>query len=174
MELDWFTLIAQIINFLVLVALLRQLFYGRLIGAMDTREANIRTRLDTAAQAREVAEQEAETYRSRNQAFDEQREAMLAQAGDEAEAHRRELLDSARVEAGKAQAKWLAALENERADLLDGFRERLGHSAFSIASQGLKQLADARLEEQIVRVFIDRIQTLDPAERDKIIAEVKG
>ncbi|MFA5538395.1 MAG: hypothetical protein WCZ72_01280 [Gemmobacter sp.] len=174
MEPDWFTLIAQIINFLVLVALLRHLFYRRLIGAMNAREADIRTRLDRAAQAREVAEQEAESYRDRNRAFEQQREAMLAQAGEEAETRRRELLENARLEAGRAQAKWLATLEHERAELLAGFRERLGQSAFALAGQGLKQLADTRLEEQIVRVFIDRIQTLDPAERDKIIAEVRG
>ena len=174
MQLDWFTLIAQIINFLVLVVLLRQLFYRRLIDAMNMREASIRTRLDSAAQARAAAAQEAESYRNRNRTFDEQRAAMLAGAGEEAEARRRELLDEARLEADRAQAKWLAALERERAQLLEGFRERLGQSAFALAGQGLKQLADTTLEEQILRVFISRVEALEPAERQKIIAEVHG
>ncbi len=37
MLIDWFTIIAQIINFLVLVALLKYFLYGRILQAMDRR-----------------------------------------------------------------------------------------------------------------------------------------
>jgi F-type H+-transporting ATPase subunit b len=38
MGIDWFTLVAQIANFLILVALLKHFLYNRIIKAMDERE----------------------------------------------------------------------------------------------------------------------------------------
>ncbi len=174
MELDWFTLVAQVINFLVLVALLRKLFYRRIIGAMDAREANISGRLEEAARQRATAEQEAESFRTRNRTFDAHREQMLAQAGEEAETRRQQLLEDARLEAERAQAKWLEALQRERSGLLQDFRERLGQGVFTLAGRGLKELADAELEEQILKVFVERVRVLEPAERAKIVAAARG
>ena len=41
MTIDWFTFVAQIINFLILVALLKYFLYGRLVAAMDQRQQDI-------------------------------------------------------------------------------------------------------------------------------------
>ena len=43
MLIDWFTVLAQIVNFLVLVGLLKRFFFGRLIQAVDGRERRIAT-----------------------------------------------------------------------------------------------------------------------------------
>jgi F-type H+-transporting ATPase subunit b len=48
MLIDWFTVVAQIINFLILVALLKHFLYGRIIKAMDQREERINSRLEEA------------------------------------------------------------------------------------------------------------------------------
>ena len=45
MLIDWFTVVAQIVNFLVLVALMKHFLYGRLLRAIDEREAGIAARL---------------------------------------------------------------------------------------------------------------------------------
>ena len=41
MLIDWFTVVAQIVNFLILVALLKRFLYGPLIRAIDARENGI-------------------------------------------------------------------------------------------------------------------------------------
>ncbi|MDX9741288.1 MAG: F0F1 ATP synthase subunit B [Gammaproteobacteria bacterium] len=174
MALDWFTLGAQVVNFLVLVALLRHLFYARLIGAMNAREAHIAGRLEEAARERAAAKQEAEAFRSRNREFDRQRAQMLAQASDEADSHREQMMEQARLEAERAQAQWLEALERERVALLQDIRERLGQGVFTLASRSLRELADAELEEQILKVFIERIRILEPAEREAILTAARG
>lgn len=174
MELDWFTLVAQIVNFLVLVGLLKHFLYDRIIGAMNEREAAIAGRLDEAARARESAEREAESFRSRNRDFEAQREQMLARAADEAGSLRQQLMEDARLEAEKAQAQWLETLQRERQGMLQDFRERVGQGVFALASHGLKELADADLEEQILKVFVERVRTLDPAQRETIVGAVRG
>lgn len=173
MSVDWFTLVAQIVNFLVLVWLLKHLMYGRIIGAMDAREEGIASRLEEAARERAAAEREAGQYRARSLEFEQQREQMLARAGEEAGSHRQALLEEARVEAGKAQAQWLQTLQRERQGLLQDFRERVGQGVFAVASQGLKELADADLEAQVFKVFAQRVQALEPDRREAIVETIR-
>ena len=173
MKIDPVTLIAQIVNFLVLVWLLKRVFYGRVIQAMNERESRITGRLDEAAHQRESAEQEVKLFRTRNRELEEQRDQLLAQVRDEAEAHRRQLLEAARQETETAQVQWLESLNRERQELLRDFRERLGQEVFKLSRQGLKELADSDLEEQILKVFVERVETLAPAEREAIATTIR-
>jgi len=174
MAIDWFTLVAQVINFLVLVGLLKHFLYDRIIGAMNEREAQIAGRLDDAAHERESAAGEAAQFRSRNREFEAQREQFLAEASDEAASLRQQLMEEARLETEQAQGQWLESLQRERQDLLQDFRERLGQGVFSIASHALQELAEAKLEEQVLKVFVEQVRTLDPSERETIVAAVRG
>ena len=79
MLIDWFTVAAQIINFLILVALLKHFLYGRIINAMDQREARITSRLEEAERKKSEAEDEAAAYSRKSQEFDLQREEMISQ-----------------------------------------------------------------------------------------------
>lgn len=174
MGLDWFTLVAQVVNFLVLVWLLKHFLYDRIVRAMNEREAKIAGRLEEAARTRASAVQEAELFRTRNRELEEQRDRMLAQAEEEAESHRQQLMEAAHLETERAQMQWLETLQQERQELLRDFRERLGQGVFTLARQGLKELADADLEEQILKIFVQRLRTLDPAEREAIVAAVRA
>jgi F-type H+-transporting ATPase subunit b len=87
--IDWFTVGAQIVNFLVLIALLKYFLYGRIIKAIDEREKKIASRLEDAEQKKKEAEQEGEAYRTKNQELDAMGERIVAQVREEAETHRR-------------------------------------------------------------------------------------
>lgn len=173
MGLDWFTLIAQAINFLILVWLLKRFLYGRIVRAMDEREATIARRLQEAARQRAAAEQEAERFRARTRELEEQRERILARAEEDAEAHRQQLMDAARRDAESARAEWLETLKRERHELLRDLRERMGQEVFALARHGLRELAEVDLEEQILKVFTERFRALDPAERQAIVEAVR-
>ncbi|MCC7040654.1 MAG: F0F1 ATP synthase subunit B [Burkholderiales bacterium] len=170
---DWFTLIAQIVNFLLLVWLLKHYLFARVVRAMNEREASIASRLEAAARTHASAEQEAETFRTRNREFEEERDEMLARAREEAASHRQQLLEAARRDVDNAQAEWLAMLNREREDLLLDFRERLSGGVVAVARQGLRQLASADLERQILDNFEGRLRTLDAAEREAIAAALR-
>jgi len=49
MEINWFTVIAQIVNFLILVWLLKRFLYKPVLKAIAEREQKIASRLDAAA-----------------------------------------------------------------------------------------------------------------------------
>ena len=63
MELDWVTVSAQVVNFLVLIGLLKRFLYGPIVDAMDRRERHIAERLDEAMAREREAEGEARRHR---------------------------------------------------------------------------------------------------------------
>ena len=67
MQFDLFTFIAQIINFIILVAVLWKILFKRIIKAMDEREANIRSDIEVAEEKKREAQVEYETYREKQQ-----------------------------------------------------------------------------------------------------------
>ena len=52
MLIDWFTVVAQVINFLILMGLLKYFLYNRILGAMDEREQHLAS-LRLQAEAKE-------------------------------------------------------------------------------------------------------------------------
>ena len=55
MHIDWFVFFAQIVNFLILLFLLKKFLYGRIINAMDAREAKIAAIFAEAEECRQKA-----------------------------------------------------------------------------------------------------------------------
>lgn len=58
MLIDWFTVIAQVVNFLILVWLLKRFLYQPILNAIDAREQRVATELaDADAKMNEAAKQ---------------------------------------------------------------------------------------------------------------------
>ena len=165
MLIDWFTVAAQVINFLILVALLKHFLYGRIINAMDQREARITSRLEDAQNKKSEAEDEAAAYNRKSQEFDLQREEMISQAKEEAENFRKDLVLKAREEIDGMQARWHETIQKRKIAFLKELGERTTKEVFAVTRQALRDLADKDLEQQIVDVFIRRIMELDERER---------
>jgi len=86
MRIHWFVLLCQIFNFLLLMYLLKRFLYGRIIKAMDDREAKIVARFAEAEELKIKANEAAELYDKRNQLLSEKSEQMLNEATMAAEA----------------------------------------------------------------------------------------
>jgi alternate F1F0 ATPase, F0 subunit B len=161
MQIDWFTFGAQIVNFLILIGLLKRFLYGPILGAMDAREERISSRLEEARAKREEAEAEAEKYRSMQGDLEEARQKEMAEAEREAEERRQELIREAREEVEHLEREWREALERERESFLRKLSERAVAETIAVARRALRDLADADLEAQAVEVFLERLRTLD-------------
>lgn len=173
MHFDGFTFIIQIINFLVLVALLKHFFYARVIEAMNKREALITARLQESEQARQTARQEAESYQQQRKALAGQREAMLAQTTKEVEAERKTLLAMARAEVDDIRLGWQESVQREKELFFQDLHRRAGHLVCEAARHALRDLANADLEQQTLDVFMERLQNLNGGERQKLAASLE-
>ena len=173
MLINWFTVLAQIVNFLILVVLLKFLLYDRIIKAMDEREAKIRSRLNEAKAKAKEAEQEADTFRLKNQKFEDTREAMLAQAKQDAEAHRKELTEQARHAATSLKSAWQDAIQREKATFIQNLKTSTGTQVYAIARKALSDIADADLEDRTIQIFLSAIRGIDKKKRDALVGSIK-
>lgn len=164
MLIDWFTVGAQIVNFLILVFLLKHFLYGRIIDAMDRREAKIAARLEEAERKRSEAEEETGKYRRKNEEFDARKDDMLSDAKKQADDRRNELIEEARKEVDETRRKWQESVLQEKSSFLQELKKRAGAEIYAIARKTLAELSEAGLERQMITVFINRLQELDKKE----------
>jgi len=161
MLIDWFTVGAQVVNFLILVWLLRRFLYKPILHAIDEREKRIAKELADADAKQTEARRERDEFQHKNEEFDRQRAALLSKAMDEAQAERRRLFEEARQAADAMSAKRQETLRNEAHHLNQAIGRRAQQEVFAIARKALTDLATTSLEERLGAVFIRRLQEMD-------------
>ncbi len=165
---EWFTILAQIINFLILVVLLKYFLYGRIIKTMDDREQKIKSRLEEADEKKQEATAEVEKYQAKVRDLKEKQDQKLAEMKEEIEHVRKEDLRRSREEVDLQRVRWFEALQQELESFHEDLRQQIVEGIFKISAQVLTDLADTDLQENITLVFLRRLQKLSVAERNKL------
>jgi len=168
MLIDWFTVGAQALNFLILVWLMKRFLYKPILNAIDAREKRIAAELADADAKKAEAQKERDEFQHKNEEFDQQRAALLKEATDEARATRQRLLDEARKAADAMSAKRQETLAIEARNLNQAISRRTQQEVFAIARQALTDLATTSLEERLGEVFTRRLRTLDGEAKEKL------
>jgi F-type H+-transporting ATPase subunit b len=168
MLIDWFTVIAQIVNFLILMALLKHFLYGRIIRAMDEREAKIRSRMEEADEKKEEAEREAQSLHEKRQRIDAQREEMLDRAKEAAETRRKELIQSARQEIETMQHQWRDAIRQQEQSFIRGLRALTGKHVYALARSAFRDIAGADFEKHAIHTFLAKVREKEAGDGDML------
>jgi F-type H+-transporting ATPase subunit b len=166
MLIDWFTVGAQIVNFLILVWLLQHFLYKPILNAIDAREKRIAAELADADTKKDEAQKERTEFEGKNKAFDKQRSALLAKALDEAKAERERLIDGAKKDAESLRANQADALRKDQMRLGSEITLLAEKEVFAIARKALTDLATVSLEERVGEVFTRRLRELDPKAKE--------
>ena len=161
MLIDWFTVGAQALNFLILVWLLKHFLYKPILNAIDAREKRIAKELADADAKKTEAQKERDEFQKKNEEFDQQRAALLTKATDEAKAERQRLLDEARKATEALSAKRQETLRNDAHNLNQAIARRTQEEVFAIARKALTDLATTKLEERMGEVFTRRLREMD-------------
>ena len=161
MELDWFTVAAQIGNFLLLLWLLKRFLYRPILDAMAARQQRIATALAEAQTKAAAAEALQRDYEVRQRELASSGETWLAQAREEVAAKRRVWLAQARAEADASRERWRAALRREHQDYRRALQREASQRLLALARRTLRDLANAELEAQAASVLLSRLQALD-------------
>ena len=161
MLIDWFTVGAQTLNFIILVWLMKRFLYQPILHAIDAREKRIATELANAEAKQTEAQKERDEFQHKNEAFDQQRAALLRQATDEAQAERQRLFDEARQAADALGVNRQETLRNDAHNLNQAIGLRTQQEVFAIARKVLTDLAATSLEERMGEVFSRRLQEME-------------
>jgi len=170
MFVDWFTLIAQIINFLILAWLLKRFLYAPVLEAIDEREKKISGMFAEAGIKTQAASEKFEEFSRKKEELDRQSESLMAKAADEVKIKSRQMLEEARIESERLRLALNDALEKERLDLEREIIRKITAEVFATARKTLFDLAGVSLEERMTEVFIKRLRGLSPEEKLRITA----
>ncbi len=165
MLIDWFTVAAQGVNFVVLIAVLRHFLYRPLLRAVAAREQRMAAEQASARSAREQAERESARLAEREAQIETERNRILALAEADAQTERRNLLARARSEAEQLQTEWREALQAEFSRLRAALIRRTCTEAYDLTRRLLSDLAAESLQARMVTQFVARLDGLAADER---------
>jgi F-type H+-transporting ATPase subunit b len=174
MLIDWFTVVAQVVNFLILVWLLKRFLYHPILNAIDAREKRIATQMADADSKVNEAKKEREEYKRKNEQIDKQRATLMAEALSAANIERQRLLDDARQAADAISIQRQDALNREARDLNQALIHRIGQEVFAISRKALMDLAATTLEEHMVVVFVRRLMEMDGHAKTELARTIKA
>ena len=174
MEINWFTFLAQILNFFVLIFVLQRFLYKPITKAMARREKTIRDRLSSASQQKEEAEQEVKHYQEMQQKFTDQKAELLTQAKSEVEETHQHLLKEMQLSVATERSQWQSNLQRQK----DSFLREVSHCTMqqlqSTVRRVLIDLAQSDLETQIAKVFLQKLRDLTETERAELMTTLNA
>ena len=172
MLIDWFTVGAQIVNFAVLVWLMKRFLYGPILNAIEKRRQEIASVMAEARADQERARQESDEFRRRNEDFEDRRARLLEEARTEAGEERTRLMDEARRDVEQLRQVQREALREAHERLEGEIARRIREEVFAIARKALADLAGSTLEDRAGEVLCRRLRELDAGTRDRLAAAV--
>ena len=158
MLIDWFTIIAQVINFLILIFLLKRFLYGPLIAAMKKREKRISDELRTAEKSRLEAERRALELSTEKEELSKNRMLLQTKAQREVQKWQDEELEKAKIAVDAEKQKWLDAIDAEKEEFSQRLRVRLGRITLKLSKKALLDLADSSLEARVIETFLRKAE----------------
>lgn len=173
MLIDWFTVGAQALNFVILVWLMKRFLYKPILNAIDAREKRIAAELADADAKKKEAQKDRDEFQHRNEEFEKQRATLLGKATDDANAERQRLLDEARKDADKLRAKRQESLRSDANAQNQAIIRRTQEEVFAIARKALLDLATTSLEERISEVFILRLHQIDGKAKEGLATAIR-
>ncbi|EOR96665.1 ATP synthase B chain [Arcticibacter svalbardensis MN12-7] len=165
MQINWFTVIAQIINFLILVWLMKKYLYKPILQAVDEREKKIASKLTDANSKEAEAKSEQAEFKKKNDDFDRHKKKMMDALTGDVETERQKLMDTTKADAAVLKLKLEEASKELQESLNKQLMQKTQDEVLSITQKVLSELASTNLEEQTVHVFIRNIKAI--TEKDK-------
>ena len=169
MLIDTFTVIAQIVNFLILIYLLKRFLFNQIIKIMDDRENQITGHMKDAETAKEEARKELEEQQRIRKELEQKWNEMLAQAKKDARQKREAMVKDAKEKIEEEQKSWREAMLKQRTAFLRDLRHLSCEQVCRISRKVLSDLAGEKLENQLIENFLIQLGRLDKKEKDDFV-----
>ncbi len=169
MQINWFTVIAQILNFLILVWLLKRYLYIPVLKTIADREKKIFNQLEEAASKERFAKLEQEKFLLKNKEFEQEKKNLMALAVAEVKEERDKLLEEARNEFNALRAKQGIAITEMQEQLQQELAKKTQEEVLLLTSKTISELASSSLEDQSVTVFLKHLRNITDIEKKQFM-----
>ena len=146
-----YTVLMQILNFVILLVLLYGLLWQPLVTFLDKRRAEIRQEIESARQTNAKAQQALTDYEARLASARAERQSLIEDGKREGRREREAIVDQARGQAERllGNARQEAAAEVEHA------REALRHEVGGLSVQVAQRILEREIEDADHQAMID-------------------
>lgn len=163
MDLDWTTVILEILNFGVLALLLARFLFKPVRKVLAERKHEVERAHAEAKAARAESQTAKAEFERRRVELDKQAEAALEQAKNEGQQAAQQIVETAREHARQARASLDAELERARDDALEQLRPELVELAYEAGRRVLLDIQMGDVTLAFARQAARRLQEeLDP------------
>jgi len=162
MKIDWFTLAAQIVNFLILLFLLRHFLFKRILRIMDERREEIENRYSEVEEEQKKAEQQSEKYQKLLDGWEKKKAELFEQKKEELAEFKKNKSEEAKEQIEEKRRSWKQQLEQEKKEFLETFRKSLLNEFFSYLREVFKELSTVELESHILGLFFEKLESESP------------
>lgn len=171
MEIDLFTFIAQIINLLILLFLLRKFLYLPVLKAVAARQQAVADELQAAEEAQKRAQITVKACEKQSQKLEAQKQEILQQAHAEADDLSAELMARAQDEYAAAQQQWRRRLLAEQDSFEHTMQKAVTIQFNRFAQKALRQIADADINDRATDCLIKQLEDLPAAKKADYAAD---
>lgn len=153
------TLLAQIINFAILLILLYFAAYKPIIRMLDQRSARIKEGVAQAEAIKQQAARTEEEIRRQLEAARREGQAIIAQAVQVGDRLKEEARKEARQEAESLVTKARADIERERDKIIDQLRKEFVDVAVTAAEKVIRETLDKEKHRRIIEEVLQESPT---------------
>ena len=173
MELSWSTFVLEIINFLILVWILKRFFYKPVLNVIAKRRAEIDDSLNSAEALHADAEKLQRQYEGRLADWDRERQQARAALNQELDAERAKKMAQLQTELEQQREKTRVVEARHQAVAMREMEETALKQAARFASRLLAQASGAETEANLVDLVITELSRL-PSDRVKALRNSYG
>ena len=160
MNIDIFTFLAQIINFLVLLFILNKLVYKPIMKAMKERNNQIKTTIDDADNKLKEAEDLRTKYNEELKNIESYKEEQTESINSELADYKREELEKIKDELEKQKESFLKQLENEKEIIIDELLKKFCSNVDVFLNNMFTSISDSSLNSIVLNKFLTEIKNI--------------
>jgi F-type H+-transporting ATPase subunit b len=153
--IDLSALIAQLVNFLILFALLYMFAYKPILRMFDERARRIKESVEQADQVKEQAAQAEEENRKKLEAAAREGQEAIARAMRAGEESRQRAQEEAREEAAALLEKARADIQREREEVIGEVRQEFAGLAVSAAEKVIEKSLDEEAHRELIEKVLE-------------------
>ncbi|CAA7599730.1 ATPase, F0 complex, subunit B/B', bacterial/chloroplast [Acididesulfobacillus acetoxydans] len=152
-----YTIVAQVLSFLVLVWIIAKFAWNPLMKVMEDRRTFIETSLATAEKEKQQAEQIKKEYQEEMRKARQEAQEIIAKATKAGGERAQEVLNQAREEAVKVKSAALVDIQRERDRAVAEVKAQVADLSVTIAEKIIQQKIDLAGQDQLIEQFIQEV-----------------
>lgn len=153
-------LLAQLINFTILLVILYMVAYKPILRMFDSRSARIKESMEMAQKVKEQAARAEEDVKSKLATARREGQAVIAQASQVGERVKEEARQEARQEVQALMVKAKAEIEREREKASDELRGEFADIAILAAGKVIKESLDKKAHQRLIQEVLEESSLL--------------